>query len=125
MSCVARYLAASIGRCQHPDPTDAEPAKLCGNAAHHARVHDGAMLTVCQTHAAQIERRREPGRRPFAPLDPTKEEREEEGRLAQVKLDAERAARPPRKPRTLDQTMADEEADMGRKMRRASRKGVL
>ena len=79
------------------------------------------MLIVCQTHASQIERRREPGKSPFGQPNPTKEEREEEARLARVKWDAERAKRPPRKPLTL----AQEEAAMGRMLRRESRKGVL
>jgi len=121
MNAVDRYLAASLGHCQYPSTTEADPAKVCGGTTHHARVHNGSMLIVCQTHASEIERRREPGKSPFGPPNPTKEEREEEARLAQAKWDAERAKRPPRKPLTL----AQEEAALGRALRRAARKGAL
>ena len=123
MSCRKTILPTEpLARCQYPSK---DSGKLCGFMARRARVHNGAMLTVCMTHAAEIEQRREPGKSALAPLNPTKEEHEEEERLAQARWDAERAKRPPRKPRTLDQMMADEEADMGRKLRRASRKGAL
>ena len=121
MNAVDRYIAASLGSCQHPSPTEADPAKLCGSMAHHARVHNGVMLLVCQTHASQIERKRESGKTHFGRPNPTKEEREEETRLADAKWDAERAKRPPRKPLTE----AQEEAAFGRHLRRQARKGVL
>ena len=121
MNAVERYVAASIGRCQHPSPTKADPAELCGGMAHHARVHNGAMILVCQTHASQIERQRDPGKSRLGHRNPTKEEAAEETRLADAKYDAERAKRPKRKPLTP----AQEEAAMGRALRRASRKGVL
>ena len=121
MNAVDRYLAASLGHCQYPSPTEADPAKLCGGIAHHARVHNGAMLLVCQTDASAIERRREPGKSLFGVRNPTKEEREEETRLADAKWDAERAKRPPRKP----PTEAQEEAAFGRHLRRQAQKGVL
>ena len=123
MSCPKNIAPSEpLARCQHPSK---EEGKLCGFMAGRARVHNGAMLTVCMTHAVEIEQRREPGKSGLAPLNPTTEELEEEERMARAQWDAERAKLPPRKPRTPDQMMAEEEADMGRKLRRAARKGVL
>jgi hypothetical protein len=125
MSCSIRLPGEPLPPCQHPAPNEADPAKLCGAWAECARVVDGAMLKVCVRHAGDVDAQRNPRHHHTDPLRPTPEEREEERRMQNARWDAEQAKLPPHKRRTMEQADADDEADMGRKLRRASRKGVL
>jgi hypothetical protein len=103
----------------------ADEEKLCSSPAECARIVDGAMLTCCVRHAVEIEPQRNPRRHITDPLRPNQEEREEEERMQRAAWDASQAVLPPHKRRTLEQADADDEADMGRGLRRASWKGGL
>lgn len=83
------------------------------------------MLAVCGRHAAEVDAQRNPRRHCTDPFRPTKEEHEEEERMRRAAWDAEQMKLPLRKRRTLDQAVDEEEEQMGGKLRRASRKGVL
>ena len=115
--------AAPSLRCQRPLEGEEKP---CGALAWLARSVDGTMHKVCLKHAVEIEEQREPDKGPTDPLRPTPEEREEEERMFSARWDADQMKLRPGKRRTLDQAVAEEEADMGRAIQRtarASRKG--
>ena len=123
MSC-AKNIARpeSAPPCKYPLQGE---EKLCGAWADCARVVDGVMLAVCGRHAGDVDTQRNPGHHPTAPFRPTPEEHEEEQRMHRAAWNAEQMKLPLHKRRTLDQAVAEEEADMGGKLRRASRKGRL
>lgn len=93
-------------------------AKLCDVPGKVSRTVEGVALTYCYKHADEIDAKQSAAPAPSPPTD-----HDAIDAAARAKWDAKQAKLPPHERRTWEQGLADEEADMGRKLRAARKHG--
>ncbi|MFT3768512.1 MAG: hypothetical protein QM820_23955 [Minicystis sp.] len=111
-----RVITGPVLQCHAPVLDAKGRAKLCTTPGATTRTVEGVSLTYCWRHADEIDVKAKPGPEPTPPAPAD----DGESRI-RARWEAEQAKLPPHKRRTWEQACADEEQDMGRKLR-ASRK---
>jgi hypothetical protein len=111
-------------RCGLPVVDAEKRAMICGAPATTTREIEGIDFAACPGCAAAVDAKQGTGAQPFARVA-SSEEMARHDADARARWDAEQAKLPPAQRRTYDEASADDEAHMGRQLRRGRDRGLL